>query len=40
MLLSLLKNRNGNPTGVVKVDSYSRYSLFTERGDSSQGPTA
>lgn len=31
MLLSLLKNRNGNPTGVVPVWSYAKYSLFTER---------
>ena len=31
MLLSLLKNRNGNPTGVVPVWSYAKFSLFTER---------
>ena len=31
MLLSLLKNRNGNPTGTVPVWSYAKFSLFTER---------
>ena len=31
MLLSLLKNRNGNPTGVVPVWSYAKFSLFAER---------
>ena len=31
MLLSLLKNRNGNPTGTVPVWSYAKFSLFAER---------
>jgi len=29
--LSLLKNRNGNPTGTVPVWSYAKFSLFAER---------
>ena len=39
MLLSLLKNRNGNPTGVVPVWSYAKFSLFTERASEESSGT-